>query len=168
MTIPTSKDSVNLLRTSKPKLFFNPLFRLSRYVLKESETDPLKESLRAHTDWTLTTPIPLSATPGLQLWRRHYQQCIEPESLVLDLPLPRTRCLVVMTGKWMELLTNQAVPACFHRVVSQTSQKTRLSAPFFLRPKEFVFTVQSLSDVFNDPERGSPLRCIRCFRDLST
>jgi isopenicillin N synthase-like dioxygenase len=54
-----------------------------------------------------------------------------------------------MAGKWMELLTNQGVLACIHRVVCQTSQAARLSAPFFLRPKEVVF--QSLSDEFNSP-----------------
>jgi hypothetical protein len=127
--------------------------RLSRYILMESEADPLKESLKPHCDWTLMTPIPLSATPGLQLWKPNSKQWIALESLVMDLPLPRTRYVVVLAGKWIELLTNQTVVSCIHRVVTQTSQEARLSAPFFLRPKESVF--ESLTRQFNDPEEAT-------------
>lgn len=141
-----------LLHTSSTH-FASSNHRLSRYVLTESEANPLKESLRSHTDWTLTTPIPLSATSGLHLWKPHSKQWVAPEALVTGLPLPRTRYVVVLAGKWIELLTKQRVLACVHRVVTQTSQEPRLSAPFFLRPKEFVF--ESLSGQFNDPEQAS-------------
>ncbi len=148
------KSVVDGLLHSSSTRFASANQRLSRYVLTDSETGPLKESLRAHTDWTFTTPIPLSATPGLHLWKPDSEQWVAPESLVRDLPLARTRYLVVMAGKWMELLTNQVVLACIHRVVSQTSQEARLSAPFFLRPKEVVF--ESLSGEFNNPHHTSP------------
>lgn len=149
------RSVVNGLVHSSSTRFASANHRLSRYVLTDSETDLLKESLRAHTDWTLTTAIPLSATPGLHLWKPNSEQWVAPESLVHDLSLPRSRYLVVMAGKWMELLTNQAVLACIHRVVSRTSQHARLSAPFFLRPKEVVF--ESLSNEFNNPDDTSEI-----------
>lgn len=40
-----------------------------------------------------------------------------------------------MAGKWLEILSQQKIPSCIHRVVSMTGNgHRRLSAPFFLRP----------------------------------
>ena len=50
-----------------------------------------------------------------------------------------------MAGKYLELLTNGTIPPCIHRVIindtcAQDTGGGRLSAPFFLRPIENVFT----------------------------
>jgi isopenicillin N synthase-like dioxygenase len=42
-----------------------------------------------------------------------------------------------MGGKWLEILTKGNVQAGVHRVVS-TSHKSRTSAPFFLRPRNYI------------------------------
>ena len=177
--------------------------RLSRYIITPEERQQQRsaatskksctESLRSHTDWTVTTPIPLSDIPGLHLWKPNQKGWIAPEKLVQDLHAikmkdpqttvscrPRTHYVVVMAGKWMELLTNGQIPACIHRVVTQTGRRTipttnnaavflttsddneddslvpsvmqrRLSAPFFLRPKTTLF--EMVTELYNQQQQ---------------
>ena len=53
-------------------------------------------------------------------------------------PSWHSRYVVVLAGKWLELLSNGAVQSTIHRVVMQHSKESknrhRLSAPLFLRP----------------------------------
>jgi hypothetical protein len=65
--------------------------------------------------------------------------------------------VVVFAGAWLELLTDGDVESTLHRVVSRrddaaeasTSRQQRLSAPFFMRPKELVF--ERTDQIFDDP-----------------
>ena len=150
-------------------------------------SSPSKESLRSHTDWTICTCIPCSSIPGLQIYNPITKQwiCIEEEILLLSLgcrdnshyaegegentndtnnmKTNNSRYVIVMAGKYLELLTNGTIPACIHRVVvevvtkncesdvpskttakatangTKQNEEARLSAPFFLRPTETTF-----------------------------
>eukprot|EP00536_Pseudo-nitzschia_multiseries_P001360 jgi/Psemu1/294363/fgenesh1_pm.17_\ len=135
--------------------FVNAEHRLSRYIVgpedanakkqtsSSSASPSVKESLISHTDWTFATCIPLSAIPGLQLWKPETREWIVPEAeeLLAGDSHTRSRYVVVMAGKWMELLTNRAVSSCVHRVVTRPTSDgaARLSAPFFCRTKKYVF-----------------------------
>lgn len=131
--------------------------RLSRYTLSVDEDREPKESLKAHMDWSIVTVIPISGTPGLQLWQpNHHTKWLRHEELfkapmVQDHVLgdghdqcelnldSRTRYLPILAGKWMELLSGGDIPACIHRVITTQASTPRLSAPFFFRPKEAIF-----------------------------
>lgn len=120
--------------------------RLARYLPAtprggDHDDQQHEESLRPHTDWTIATVIPLSQTPGQQVWNSQHQKWRTPEVMVPQHHQGRlhhdTSYVVVLAGKWLELMTNGKIPACVHRVMV-TSQQRRLSAPFFLRPTEKV------------------------------
>eukprot|EP00529_Nitzschia_sp_RCC80_P031069 CAMPEP_0113510462 /NCGR_PEP_ID=MMETSP0014_2-20120614/38152_1 /TAXON_ID=2857 /ORGANISM="Nitzschia sp." /LENGTH=363 /DNA_ID=CAMNT_0000406421 /DNA_START=287 /DNA_END=1375 /DNA_ORIENTATION=+ /assembly_acc=CAM_ASM_000159 len=71
--------------------FVNAEHRLCQYIAftkrspdEQTPTTTAKESLISHTDWTFTTCIPLSAIPGLQLWKPDTKEWIVPEELILD------------------------------------------------------------------------------------
>mmetsp|Transcript_7230 Transcript_7230/g.17625 ORF Transcript_7230/g.17625 Transcript_7230/m.17625 type:complete len:609 (+) Transcript_7230:153-1979(+) len=164
--------------------FVNAEHRLSRYILGTQAEDqngindgiaaPItKESLISHTDWTFMTCIPLSAIPGLQIWKPHAQEWIVPEAIFGNhqgrskehhhQQQERTRYVVVMAGKWIELLTNRKITSCVHRVVTRhprgtlqssghrdatNTEKARLSAPFFCRTKRPVFDL--IQDEFHE------------------
>jgi hypothetical protein len=73
--------------------------------------------------------------------------------------------VVVFAGAWLELLTDGDVESTLHRVVSRrdatadtvqaspSAQQQRLSAPFFMRPKELVF--EKTDQVFDNPNNDS-------------
>jgi isopenicillin N synthase-like dioxygenase len=121
--------------------------RLSRYIVEEG-TYP-QESLRSHVDWSLVTAIPLSHTPGLQLWQPQRKTWAEPEILDEHQSVAEhSRYVVIMAGRWLELITKQQGLSCIHRVTTLTTE--RLSAPFFLRPKESLF--ETMQQEFNTVE----------------
>ena len=167
----TDKIVTSILDDRNGHPFVNADHRLSRYILgntdaqKENTTEATatatataiatrkvakaKESLISHTDWTFTTCIPLSAIPGLQVWKPRSKEWIVPEAILGgggggsgkdDRDDVRTKYVVVMTGKWIELLTDRKITSCVHRVVTNPTTITpRLSAPFFCRVKRPVF-----------------------------
>ena len=179
------KVVTSLLDDKNGHPFVNAEHRLSQYIISPEDfvdvnvdvSDPTqtmqtqaqttkkvakaKESLISHTDWTFTTCIPLSAIPGLQLWKPHSQEWIVPEQLFSNdsnndnTKRDRTNYVVVMTGKWIELLTQQKLSSCVHRVVTRPSSpdsKPRLSAPFFCRTRRYVF------DAVHDEYHTRPYR----------
>lgn len=122
--------------------------RLCRYV------ENTEECLRSHADWTCATSIPISKVPGLEIYDAQIQAWVQPEKLLTSSNGPsscknvddiddeeHTKYIVVMSGKWLELLTGGAVPSCLHRVVGNAQGQTRFSAPLFLRPKESLFAL---------------------------
>lgn len=136
--------------------FVNADHRLCRYILG-NKTKKAKESLISHTDWTFTTCIPLSAIPGLQVWKPNEEKWIVPEAILGG--KDRTRYVVVMAGKWIELLTNQKITSCVHRVVTmndgtQDETMARLSAPFFCRTKRAIF--DTFQDAFDESWEAPP------------
>ena len=141
------KVATSMLDDRNGHPFVNADHRLSRYILSKNSDKSAKESLISHTDWTFTTCIPLSAIPGLQVWKPNEKEWIVPEAILGG----KDRCsyVVVMAGKWIELLTQQKITSCVHRVVTmntgdQDTAKARLSAPFFCRTKRSIF------DTFQD------------------
>ena len=155
----TDKIVTSMLDDRNGHPFVNADHRLSRYILGKTDAQKqqtattkaakAKESLISHTDWTFTTCIPLSAIPGLQVWKPRSKEWSVPEAILGgsgsrsgndDQDDVRTKYVVVMTGKWIELLTNRKLTSCVHRVVTNpTTIKPRLSAPFFCRVKRPVF-----------------------------
>jgi isopenicillin N synthase-like dioxygenase len=107
--------------------------------------------LRSHCDWTLSTPIPVSAIPGLEVFDSSSKQWVRIEQVLANMHDKQVRAdqssrnwnseyVIVLTGLWLELLTKGSVEAAVHRVVSDaTCQTQRLSAPLFLRPRESLF-----------------------------
>lgn len=124
------------------------------------------ESIRPHCDWSFATLVPVSAVTGLEIYngnvwirpeevaRRHYRQQQAPElsgdenndtarSTTLQW---QSRYIVVLAGKWLEILTNGAIRSTIHRVVRCCSDSEsanspaarRMSAPLFLRPTRKV------------------------------
>lgn len=151
----------SMLNGRKGHPFVNAEHRLSRYILSNNDSiggvAKPKESLISHTDWTFMTCIPLSAIPGLQLWKPQEQEWIVPEAILgKDERDERTKYVVVMAGKWIELLTDRKITSCVHRVVTQMQEppsptgtpRPRLSAPFFCRTKRSIF--EMARDEFNE------------------
>ena len=155
-----------------------------RNILADDVSD-YAEALKSHADFALTTLVPFSSIPGLQLWNPSLRKWISPESLhrqrnhatddsnnfdgkeVVDeeeCSSHHSKFVVVLVGKWLELLTNRSIQSCIHRVLISRQPKykeqetynsnkfqssdsflprgddnhyrRRLSAPFFLCPKE--------------------------------
>lgn len=155
------KVATSMLDDRNGHPFVNADHRLSRYILSKNSKkgQSAKESLISHTDWTFTTCIPLSAIPGLQVWKPNEKEWIVPEAILGG--NDRTSYVVVMAGKWIELLTQQKITSCVHRVVtmnhgSKNTAKARLSAPFFCRTKRSIFdTVQDEFDESWEPPSES-------------
>ena len=163
-SIPFCNKIISSLLDDKQQQFVNAEHRLSQYIIgneneqKEESTsnqEKQKESLRSHTDWTVTTCIPLSSIPGLQIYKPKTNEWIIPELLLKG--RGRTKYVIVMAGNWIELLTNQKIISCVHRVVNPTTTTStnknnnsnrRLSAPYFLRPKRYIFDM--MQEVFNN------------------
>ncbi|CAJ1941143.1 unnamed protein product [Cylindrotheca closterium] len=124
------------------------------HATKESSS-PL---LRSHTDWSLVTCIPVSPTPGLLIFDPLHQKWLAPDAVVNDALLAHedegqnhSQYCLMMTGKAMDMLLGiDGGMACIHQVVprvhqhqslleqQQAPKQRRISAPFFLRPKESV------------------------------
>ncbi|KAL3940342.1 MAG: hypothetical protein SGBAC_005113 [Bacillariaceae sp.] len=142
--------------------------RLCQYrpLLGSNTTDATttESLLRSHTDWSLVTCIPNSAKPGLLTYDPFYQKWLAPDTVVASHQVgsggvarkneSNYQYCLMMTGKCMDMLLGvEGGIACIHQVVptprQQHSQSVaaaepqqapaqRLSAPFFLRPKESV------------------------------
>ena len=134
--------------------------RLARYRPPASQTLQT-ENLAAHCDWSILTLIPVSAIPGLQVfdtatctWRCPEQviaaEATKTRSVAPD-PQYHASHVVVLTGKYLELLTHGRVPATVHRVVSPRGTPQRYSLPFFLRLRLNVVDVLERSLVLADP-----------------
>lgn len=155
--------------------FSSTVHRLCRYATctdnNDSTTEALMENIRSHTDWTLVTLVPVSNISGLELWNPSRGAWIRPEvtarkhweaaSEYSHTPsLWNSRYVVVMAGKWLEILTDGITPAAVHRVVA-TNNDARMSAPFFLRPRNRIATdVQKWfgaksGDTFDNERHGS-------------
>ena len=95
-----------------------------------------RETLRAHTDWSILTLVPLSAVPGLEMWDSQFSTWIRPEA-VDKVSTEYCKYIVVMAGKWLELLSMGRIPATIHRVIASKGSN-RLSTPLFYRPRQHV------------------------------
>jgi len=158
--------------------------RLCRYAIRDNDksSNKLFENIRSHTDWTLLTLVPVSKIAGLEIWNSLQQAWVRPEVAARrhwesefgtssdDNQAWNSRYVVVMAGKWLELLTDGHVQAAVHRVVATKSGGARMSAPFFLRPRSQIATdVQKFfgaesGDVF-EVEHGvrSAVERLNCF-----
>ena len=117
--------------------------RLAQYAHIPGGTTGSCASLRAHCDWSLATLVPVSHISGLELYNPLDQSWTRPEVVAHQYAKRHqregdarwnSRYVVVMAGKWLELLCNGKVESAIHRVVSQPGAASRPSAPFFLRP----------------------------------
>lgn len=148
-------DSIHSCATGSSTL------RLAKYVeMNNAENESLSEGLTSHADWSFLTAIPVSPTPGLQVWNpslSHEEsvgQWIALEEVLRNRGNAHeqiasrfddgSRFCILMAGKWLEIMTRQVIPACIHRVVTlnevsfsqgeHSGGGGRLSAPFFFRP----------------------------------
>lgn len=123
--------------------------RLCKYFAADSSGVTEKEQLRSHADWSFVTLVPVADVAGLEIWRSATRAWLRPEQMVMNCSKVahgnadnararkehvHARYMVLMVGKWLEILTNGNVRAAIHRVVT-TKRKARMSAPFFLRPR---------------------------------
>jgi hypothetical protein len=165
-----SKVINNLLHEDNPHRHFAGAYhRLCQYVPaggdhRNQEQLQNRPLLRSHCDWTLATPIPVSSISGLEVFNVQANQWKRIEDIVARKiareelqQVSKSTCrrwnaryVVVMIGSWLELLTQGDLSAAMHRVQSHPTirHQQRLSAPFFLRPKESVFT--QTADAFDN------------------
>lgn len=94
------------------------------------------ETLRAHTDWSILTLVPLSSVPGLEMWDSQLSTWIRPEAAD-KVSIEHYKYIVVMAGKWLEILSMGRIPAAIHRVIASKGSN-RLSTPLFYRPKQHI------------------------------
>ena len=122
------------------------MHRLCKYKpLQPGDHTDEKETLRGHTDWTLMTLVPVSPTAGLEIFdpcvaswvspERYYPSSQQAEPIASS--SSNARYIIIMAGKWLELLTRGNIHAAIHRVVARKGE-ARLSNPFFYRPMEYV------------------------------
>jgi isopenicillin N synthase-like dioxygenase len=89
------------------------------------------ENIHSHTDWTLATLVPVSRVVGLELWNLSQQTWVRPEEIArqhsesqFDMHGNNKNAdwnsgyVIIMGGKWLEILTKGNVQAGVHRVVS--------------------------------------------------
>jgi hypothetical protein len=149
-----SRQLVDALLDDDNRAYAGAYHRLARYLpVAAADTTAPRESLRSHADWTLATPIPVSRMAGLEIYQAH--QWIQPEAWVQQQQQEsnHARYVVLMTGKWLEIVTAGRVESCIHRVVSNPHATTqRISAPFFMRPKDDVF--QLVKETFDHDNHG--------------
>lgn len=116
--------------------------RLCQYLPSESnDIVPSSSLLRSHTDWSLVTSIPVSKTPGLLVYHTLKQEWMAPDMVITSQePMDQnSQYCLVLAGKSLDLLIGSDTGlACIHQVMPLSSGKQRLSAPFFLRPKESI------------------------------
>ncbi|GKY95971.1 hypothetical protein MPSEU_000557600 [Mayamaea pseudoterrestris] len=133
--------------------------RLCQYVSGELQTEIDDDTstgrrlLRSHCDWTIATALPVSAIPGLELYDPSTKRWIRIEQVLAGMHHSNataadaasehnwnSQYAVVITGSWLELLTKGETKATVHRVISDpTCREQRMSAPFFMRPRESLF-----------------------------
>lgn len=95
-----------------------------------------RETLRAHADWSILTLVPISVVPGLEVWDSQLSTWIRPED-VDKVSTEHNHYIVVMAGKWLELLSMGRIPAVIHRVIASKGSN-RLSTPLFYRPRQHI------------------------------
>jgi len=168
--------------------------RLSQYVVLAegdgnsdvSDNGGLEEVLRSHTDWTVATIVPVSDIAGLEIWQPSTRSWIRPELTAkrhweMRLQYPgaddasswNSRYVVVMAGKWLQILTNGGIESAIHRVVSIRGER-RMSAPFFLRPRQTVplgvqreFGEAKEHDMYEMNDTANVMRMQRFLRNLA-
>jgi isopenicillin N synthase-like dioxygenase len=159
-----SRQLVDALLDDDNRMYAGAYHRLARYLpvaAADTAANAPRESLRSHADWTLATNIPVSRMAGLEIYQAH--QWIQPEAWVQQKQQPdglgkassheHSRYVVLMTGKWLEIVTAGRVESCIHRVVSNPHATTqRISVPFFMRPKDAVF--QLVKETFDHDNSG--------------
>lgn len=80
----------------------------------------------AHTDSTFITAVPVSQTPGLEVYDDDAEQWLRPE-----VKFNRERHVILMPGELLQIVSRDEVQASVHRVVSVGSP--RISAPILFR-----------------------------------
>ena len=144
--LETSETLVDcLLGSTKEKSTLTSFQRLARYMQADPEQTET-ENLGSHCDWSIFTIIPVSDEPGLQVFDTQEKRWLSPEVAIQnhcersvrisdqELDIDRNDSFVVlMAGKWFELLTGGKAESCIHRVISPRDTPRRFSAPFFLR-----------------------------------
>jgi hypothetical protein len=105
----------------------------------------------AHTDSTFITAVPVSRTPGLEVYDDDAQRWLRPEAQFVitehqqqQQPQPR-RHVILMPGELLQIASRDEVQASVHRVICTTTSSStdessskdnhhrRLSAPILLR-----------------------------------
>lgn len=124
--------------------------RLMRYL--PSQQHRSTTHLQAHCDWTLVTLIPISQVPGLQV---HTDQgWVQAERH------KGGSGVVVLIGKWLEILTGGSVESTIHRVILPEGDAARYSAPFFFRLNGNIEDVH-LFDTASNSSLRDKLLCVR-------
>lgn len=141
-----ASDLISSLVDDEHQSFSGSYHRMCRYLRVKG--DGWGESMRSHVDWTLSTPIPVSNVAGLEIFHPQTSEWIRPELTSRQLferdgavheGRWNSAYVVVMTGAWLEILTNGEIESTIHRVVSDAKAESRKSAPFFMRPREAIF-----------------------------
>jgi len=115
-------------------------FRLCRYANQDSSSRKSMEVFGAHTDTSFMTLVPVSKTPGLEVFDESTERWYRPElaareydeKMSSDGVLPwNARYVVAIPGEMLQILTQHEVEAAVHRVV--VADDIRYSAPLLLR-----------------------------------
>jgi hypothetical protein len=121
-----------------------------------------KETFGAHTDTSFVTIVPVASTSGLEIFDEGANRWFRPELLARrkwelerkargldesaqtetiskngeDIEIPwHSRYICVMPGEVLQVCTRNEVPAAVHRVVCESEEGARISAPVLLRAR---------------------------------
>jgi len=112
------------------QIFFRQRFNKPSTLLRLLHYPPLNERGRIgcneHTDYGCLTILAQDNVGGLQVKPRNDSQWIDV------VPIPDT--LIINLGDMMTRWTNEDYKATPHRVITETSKKSRYSIPFFFEP----------------------------------
>jgi len=86
-------------------------------------------TFQAHTDGTWFTVIPCAAVPGLEVFASAEHGWVSPERDAAA----TGRMVMVLTGEFLQLLSDGEYTAALHRVVRPLGDAPRLSAPLLMR-----------------------------------
>ena len=153
----------------------NSYQRLIRYLKPQNNETVDTPAFWPHVDSTFLTMIPMPKLPGLEVWcpskkyaasddmaeRGEWVRPIIPFDYASSIPgKDEEDCayVIVLSGEFLQLLSDGSVPACIHRVIppkssspsasssSKQKYKPRVSAPLFIRPrrrKDAILNVSS-------------------------
>ena len=146
----------------------NSYQRLIRYLKPENDETVDTPAFWPHVDSTFLTMIPMPKLPGLEVWcpskkyatsddvaeRGEWVRLIIPSDDDHASSIPGKddedcAYVIVLSGEFLQLLSDGSVPACIHRVIPPQSSspvassliggkdayKPRISAPLFVRPR---------------------------------
>ena len=143
----------------------NSYQRLIRYLEPQQNDETVDTpAFWPHVDSTFLTMIPMPKLPGLEVWcpskkyatsddmaeRGEWVRPIIPFNDASSIPgKDEEDCayVIVLSGEFLQLLSDGSVPACIHRVIppkssspsasssSKQKYKPRVSAPLFIRPR---------------------------------